>query len=184
LGNSGYGEIAKELLMEKFAEVQVHPKVSKCIEDIGTARGIFRRLLNEGAEFNAAEYYRGRNCVRDADIMYKEGLKNARKLLGPIPEYSTEEFLKWRAEVLKKQNILAKNDEFEALKNELLEDAFLCEWMKEEEIINFLKMHYLTQQEGRRKLANIKARIVFSWLFDLISEVKDMQKRAFAKQYK
>lgn len=170
--------------MEKFAEVQIHPKASKCFEDIGTAKGIFRRLLAEGAEFNPAEYYRGRNCVKDADIMYKEGLKNARKLLGPIPEYSTEDFLKWRAQVLEKQNILAKNKEFEALKAELLEDSFLREWMSEEEIIELLKMHYLTQQEGRRKLANIKARILFARLFDLISEVKEMQKQAFATQYK
>jgi hypothetical protein len=170
--------------MEKFAEVQIHPKVSNCFEDIGTAMGIFRRLLKEGAEFNSAEYYRGRNCVRHADTMYKEGLKNARRLLGPIPEYSTEEFLKWRAEVLEKQKILAKNEEFEALKTELLEDIFLREWMREEDIIDQLKMHYLTQQEGRRKLANIKARIVFAKLFDLLSEAKEMQKKAFATQYK
>lgn len=170
--------------MAKFAEVQIYPKVSKCFDDVSTAMGIFRRLLKEDAEFNSTEYYRGRNCVKDADIMYKEGLKNARKLLGPIPEYSSEEFLKWRAEVLEKQKILAKNTEFEALKTELLEDAALREWLSEEEIIELLKMHYLTQQEGRRKLANIKARIVFTKLFDLLTEAKEMQKQAFATQYK
>ena len=111
--------------MKKFAEVQIFPKASKGFEDIRTALGIFRRLLEEGAEFNSTEYYRGRNCVKDADTMYKEGLNNARKLLGPIPEYSSEKFLKWRAEVLEKQKILAKNEEFEALKSELLKDAFL-----------------------------------------------------------
>jgi len=61
--------------MEKFAEVQIFPKISKCFEDIKTALGIFRRLLKEGAEFNSAEYYRARNCVRDADVMNKEGLQ-------------------------------------------------------------------------------------------------------------
>jgi len=43
------GERAKEEPpMEKFAEVQIFPKVSKSFEDIRTALGIFRRLLNEG----------------------------------------------------------------------------------------------------------------------------------------
>ena len=83
----------EELPMEKFAEVQIYPKVANCFDDIRTALGIFRRLLKEGAEFNSPEYYRGRNCMRDADVMYKEGLKNAKKLLGPIPDYSSEEFL-------------------------------------------------------------------------------------------
>ena len=170
--------------MEKFAEVQIYPKVSNCFDDIKTALGIFRRLLNKGAEFNSPEYYRGRNCVRDADDMFTEGLKNAKKLLGPIPEYSSEEFLKWRAEVLEKQKILAKNEEYESLKSELLEDAFLRDYMNEQEITDLLKVHYLTQQEGRRKLANIKARIVFAKLFELLSEAKDMQKKAFATQYK
>ena len=170
--------------MEKYAEVQIFPKVSKCFEDIRTALGIFRRLLNEGAEFNSAEYYRGRNRVRDADAMYKEGLQNAKKLLGPIPEYSSEEFLKWRAEVLEKQKILAKNKEFDDLKAELLEDALLRECMNVQEITDSLELHYLTQQEGRRKLVNIKVRIVFARLFELLSEVKDMQKQAFATQYK
>ena len=170
--------------MEKFAEAQIFPKVSKSFEDIRTALGIFRRLLNEGAEFNSAEYYRGRNCVRDADNMYKEGLKNARKLLGPIPEYSTEEFLKWRAEVLERQQILVKNKEYEALKSELLEDSILREWMSEEEIADLLDLHYLTQQEGRRKLVNIKVRIIFAKLYEHLSEVKEMQKKAFAIQYK
>jgi hypothetical protein len=55
--------------MVKFAEVQIHPKVSKCFEDIGTAVGIFRKLLDEDVEFSSPEYYRGRNCVKDADIM-------------------------------------------------------------------------------------------------------------------
>jgi len=169
--------------MEKFAEVQIFPKVSKCFEDIRTALRIFRNLLEEGAEFKSAEYYRGRNCVKDADAMYEEGLKNARKLLGPIPEYSSEEFLKWRAEVLEKQKILAKNKEFEALKSELLEDAFLQEWMKEHEITDLLEIHYLTQQEGRRKLVNIKVRIVFTRLFELLSEAKEMQKKAFTTHY-
>jgi hypothetical protein len=169
--------------MEKFAEVQIFPKASKGFEDIRTALGIFGRLLKEGAEFNSTEYYRGRNCVKDADAVYKEGLKNARKLLGPIPEYSSEEFLKWRAEVLEKQKILVKNEEFEALKSELLEDSFLREWMSEKEITDLLEMHYLTQQQGRRKLVNIKARIVFARLFELLSEAKEMQKNAFATQY-
>jgi len=168
--------------MEKFAAAQIFPKVSKCFEDIRAATEIFRGLLEEGAEFDFAEYYRGRNCVKDADVMYQEGLKNAKKLLGPIPEYSSEEFLKWRAEVLETQKILAENKEFDALKSELLKDDFLQEWMSEQEISDLLEVHYLAQQDGKRKLVNIKARIVFARLFELLAEVKNMQKKAFAKQ--
>ena len=60
------------------------------------------------------------------------------------------------------------DEEFEALKSELLEDSFLREWMSEQEITDLLEMHYLTQQEGRRKQVNIKARIVFARLFELL----------------
>lgn len=169
--------------MEKFAEVQIFPKASKCFEDIKTALGIFESLLKEGAESNSTEYYKARNCVKDAEVMYEKGLKNARKLLGPIPEYSSEEFLKWRAEVLEMQQILVKNEEYEALKSELLEDSFLREWMTEQEIIELLEIHYLTQQEGRRKLVNIKARIIFAKLFELLLKAKELQKQAFPTQY-
>jgi hypothetical protein len=109
-------------------------------------------------------------------------LKNAKKLLGSLPEYASEEFIKWRTEMLEEHHILTFSQEFEDLKSELVNDEIIKAWLREEEIEIFLKRHFQTQQEGKRKLENIKVRIVLDKLQELITQAKDLQKKAFEKQ--
>ncbi|MGB3862400.1 MAG: hypothetical protein WA915_09965, partial [Candidatus Aminicenantaceae bacterium] len=108
--------------MEKFAEAQIFPNVSKSFEEIRAALRIFGNLLEEGVAFNSAEYYRARNFVKSGESLYQEAIKNARKVLGPLPEYASENFIKWRSEIVEKRHILAKNQDFDALKAELIDD--------------------------------------------------------------
>jgi hypothetical protein len=168
--------------MEKFVEAQIFPNVDKGFEELRAAIGTFTRLLAEGATFNTSEYYRARNYVKSGKSFYDEALKNARKLLGPLPEYASEEFIKWREEICEKRNILAKSKEIDGLKAELLEDRTMTQWMSDEEIAFYLEKHYESQQEGHRKLANIKVRIILEKLQETIHQAEDLQIKAFEKQ--
>jgi hypothetical protein len=168
--------------MSKIAEVQIFPKVSKSYEDIMMSIKILEDLLSEGTTFNSADYYRARNFVKSSESLFQEALQNAKKLLGPLPEYASEEFFKWRTDMLEEHHILARSQEYEELKSELLSDDTLKKWLSDEEIENLLKKHFQTQQEGKRKLVNIKVRIVLDKLQELISRAKDLQKEAFEKQ--
>ncbi len=168
--------------MEKFAEAQIFPNVDKSFEELRAAIGILKRLLGEGAVFNSAEYYRARNYVKSGKLWYEEALKNARIVLGPLPEYASEDIIKWRAEICEKRNILTKSKEFDALNTELLEDKNLNTWMSADEITFYLEKHYESQQEGKRKLVNIKVRIILAKLQEIIHQALDLQKEAFEKQ--
>jgi len=168
--------------MDKQAEIQIFPRVTKCFEDLDAALTVFRKFLYEGAAFDLAMYYKARNYVKDAEAQFQGALKNAKKYLGPLPEYASEDVMQRRTELLDKQKILAKSQEFEALKSELLEDDLLREWLSEQEIADSLGKHFHSQQEGKRKLANIKIRMVLDKLQDLLAQAKAMQKDAFAKQ--
>jgi len=168
-------------MLDKQAEVQIFPRMTKCFEDLDAAMAIFRKFLDEGLSFDMAEYYKARNFVKDADVQFKDALKNAKKYLGPLPEYASEEVMQRRTELLDKQKILAKSKELETLKSELLEDDLLRKWLSENEIVESLGTHFQSQQEGKRKLANIKVRIILNKLQDLLVQAKGMQKEAFAK---
>jgi hypothetical protein len=168
--------------MEKFAEAQIFPNVSKSFEEIRAALRIFENLLAEGVAFNSADYYRARNFMKSGESLFQEALMNARKVLGPLPEYASEDFIKWRSEILEKRQILAKNKEFDVLKAELIDDENINKFLTADEISVFLQKHFQSQQEGKRKLINIKVRIVLSKLQEYILQAKDLQKKAFEKQ--
>jgi hypothetical protein len=105
-------------------------------------------------------------------------LNNEKKLLGPPPSYSSEDYLKWRDQLLEEFQILAMSQEYESLRSELVEDEFLRTRMSEELIGTLLKKHFQTQQSGKRKLSNIKVRMILDRLEDLLAETKEMNKKA------
>ena len=169
--------------MQQGTENLIYHKASKCWEYVNMSVDMFNMLLKDKGDFNAAEYYKARNLLRDAEGFLKEALKNAKKLLGPIPAYTSEDYQKWRDELLEEFQILAMSQEYEELKSELFEDDFLREWMDEESIESLLKKHFQTQQSGKRKLSNIKVRIILDRLEDLIHDAKEMNKKAIKKQH-
>ena len=167
--------------MQQGTENIVYQKASKCWECVNRSIEMFRHLLKE-EDFNTVDYYKARNMLREADGFFKETLKNAKKLLGPIPAYTSDDYQKWRDELLEEFHILAMSHEYEDLKSELFRDEFLREWMGEENIERLLKKHFQTQQSGKRKLSNIKVRMILDRLEDLMNHAKDMNKQAVEKQ--
>lgn len=168
--------------MQQGTENLIYNKASKCWECVNRSIEMFSSLLKEEGGFNTADYYKARNSLRDAEGFLKEAVKNAKKLLGPTPAYTSEDFQKWRDELLEEFHILTMSQKYEELRSELFEDEFLREWMDEESIELLFKKHFQTQQSGKRKLSNIKVRIILDRLEDLINQAKDMNKQAVQKQ--
>jgi hypothetical protein len=172
----------RENSMQQGTENLIYQKASKCWESVNTSLEMFKTLLKDEGDFDTARYYKARNLLRDAEGYLKDVFKNAKKLLGPVPAYTPGDYQKWRDELLEEFQILAMSQEFEALKSELLRDDFLRRWMDEESIESLLKKHFQPQQSGKRKLPNIKVRIILDRLESLINDVKEMNKQAILKQ--
>jgi hypothetical protein len=167
--------------MPQSTENLVYQKASKCWECVDKTILLFTGLLKEEGNFGLPDYYKARNLLRDADAFYEEALKNAKKLLGPPPSYSSADYLKWRDQLLEEFQILAMSQEYEKLRSELVEDEFLRDRMTEDVIERLLKKHFQTQQSGKRKLSNIKVRMILNRLEDLIAEAKELNKQVGLK---
>jgi hypothetical protein len=169
--------------MQQGTENLIYQKAAKCWECVNKSVSVFTTLLKDEGEFDTADYYKARNLLRDAEGYLKDVFKNAKKLLGPVPAYTSGDYQKWRDELLEEFQILAMSQEYEELKSELLGDEFLHLWMDEENIEILLRKHFQTQQSGKRKLSNIKVRIILDRLEELIIEAKEMNKKAIQKQH-
>ena len=168
--------------MDRHTEKHIYQKASKSFDCLNKAIQAFIELLREDNSSSSSNYYRARSYLRDGEALYKETLKDAKKLLGPIPEYAPQEFEKWRSELLEKNKVLAKSLAIKDLRSELGNDEFLIEWMSIEEIDAFLEENFQAQQTGKRKLSNIKVRMILDKLEKLISEANELKKKAMEKQ--
>jgi hypothetical protein len=167
--------------MPQSTENLIYQKATKCWECVDKASLLFTDLLKGKGTFSLPDYYKARNLLRDAEVFYEEALKNAKKLLGPPPAYSSADYLKWRDQLLEEFQILAMSQEYENLRSELVEDEFLRARMTEDDIGRLLKKHFQTQQSGKRKLPNIKVRMILDRLEELIARAKEQNKQAGLK---
>jgi len=168
--------------MRLDSEKQIHPKVVKCFESLDLSIELFEKFLKSGSTSTPAEYYQARNSLREGEKAYQDALKNSKKLLGPLPEYVTQDYEKWRDEFLEQHHILAKCQEYEDLRTELTGDTDLKELMTDDEISELLHINYQTQKEGQRKLSNIKIRIILTKLNGMLSQAKELKNQALARQ--
>lgn len=166
--------------MEKINESLVYPKAGKSFDSLHRSIEIFADYLKDNA--GTSEYYKARNYLKDGEKFYQETLQNARKLMGPLPDYATADYEKWRKDLLERSRVLARSKEFNDLKKELHADSFLSQWMEFEEIDVFLNAHYHTQQKGNRKLPHIKARMIIDKLRMILKQVKQLKAQSLVKQ--
>ncbi len=165
----------------KKTENLLYVKASGCFDSLKLAIQTFEEFLREPTSGAAPVYYRARNYLRDAENFFAEAVKESKRLLGPLPLYSTADFEKWRTEFLAQQKVLAESREFDGMKDELLKDEQLAQWMGREDIERLLAENFEAQQTGMRKLANIKIRIVLDRLQELISRAARLRKSAMEK---
>jgi len=168
--------------MKKHDEINIHLKASKALECLTKSTKTFEELLKKDIAFNYPDYSLARNLLRDGEAFYDEMMKSAKKLLGPLPEDASDEYDKWRVDCLQEKNVLAKSKDFESLETEFLEDKLLRKWMTVEEIKMFLRDNFYSQKSGKRKLANIKVRMIIDKLKELLHQARDLQRETFKKQ--
>jgi len=161
----------------KDTEKLVYPKAMKSFKSLREAAELFEEVLEQGSPQSQPVFYRARKSLREGVNFFKQSIKNAQRLLGPLPEYVTEDYRKWRESLLHEYNMIAKTQEKQELTEELLQDEFLNKIMSENEIKRFLDLNYESQKQGKRKLPNIKIRIVFDKLDEMTAEAKKKQKK-------
>lgn len=164
--------------MERHIENVIYQNASKCFEHLKESIEIFKKLLPENNIISSPDYYRARKLLRKGESCFQETLKNAKKLLGPAPDYVAEEFKKWRKGILEEYDILAKSQSIENLHAEMTHDKLMSQLLSEAEIKVFLDKHFIPQQKGKRELANIKVRIIIDKLKELLLEAQLKQKEA------
>jgi len=167
--------------MNRKEENQLFIKIETCFDTLKLAVETFEDYLKEESEAASPSYYKARNYLRDAEKFHEEVFKEAKRLLGPTPIYASAEFEKWRQEFLSQHHILAEGQEREAIKKELLADSRLAAWLSEADIERLLSRNFESQKSGKRKLANIKMRIVLDKLNERLAEARELRKRAMEK---
>lgn len=167
--------------MNKKIENQLYFKAGIAFDHLKLAIQTFETYLNTARQEATPDYYKARNFLRDGEKFYEETLKEAKKLLGPLPLYSSADFEKWRADFLSRHRIKVDAQEFDPLKEELSRNEQLGQWIAPEDIERLLAKDYEAQKSGKRKLANIKIRIILDRLQELLGQAGDLKKKAMVK---
>jgi len=168
--------------MQKQRDIQIYLKASKAFENLKQAIEIFEGLIQPGGTFPPHDYYRARNLMREGEQAFKDALGNAKKLLGPLPGYVAEDYAVWRIQTLNERNVLAHGLDIDDLIRELSSDALISQWAGEDEIKAYLEENFQRQQTGKRKLENIKVRMILDKLDVLVARCKELQKIALQQR--
>jgi hypothetical protein len=163
-------------------EREIFIKASRGHEVLLQSLQLFREFLKSETSANSPEYYRARNLLKEGRVFCADVVRQAKKLLGPIPVYAPREYVDMKAQTLEENRIIVHGETLEALKSQLTEDAFVRTMMSESEIEAYLRDHFETQHSGKRKLENIKVRMMIDKLLALAEEGLAAQKAAQRKQ--
>ncbi len=168
--------------MRKHIDIQIYQKASKAYENLTQAIEILEGLTGPDSTLPPHDYYRARNLLREGEKSFKEALGNAKKLLGPLPGYVAEDYAVWRTQSLNERNVLAHGRDIDDLIQELSSDDLIGPWMSEDEIKAYLEENFENQQSGKRKLENIKVRMILDKLETLIARGKELNKLALQQR--
>jgi hypothetical protein len=157
-------------------------KVKSAYEALSQAVNLFQIYLNDRTPASSSEYYRAKGLLREGKLFFDEALKEAKKLLGPLPPYSTPEYEHWREETARDVKlILGDKVDYEEIKKMMLMDSCLPRLFSPEELEAYLAKYYEDQQKGKRKLENLKCRLAIARLDDLIRQAEELLLQAQKK---
>ena len=166
----------------KIKDIKIGPKAEKCYEILTEVQQAFNDILNSDGPFPQTKYYRARSLLKDGEKYFQELLQMAKKLMGPAPAYAAPDYEKWRQDFLLKEKVLITSAEEQQVLNELLEDELLKKWLSPEKIKELFSRYYPQQQQGQRKLANLKMRLIIDYLQELLQQCQELKKKTMAKQ--
>ncbi len=167
--------------MNTKIENLLYIRVSDCFDSLKLAVQTFEDYLKSESASASPEYYKARNYLRDGEKFYQDAFKEAKRLLGPLPPHSGPDIEKWRMEYLEQHKILASGKELEEIQAEVLNDQYLKQWMSPDDIKRLVAKDFEAQRSGKRKLANIKVRILLDKLTELLGQAKELNKKAMDK---
>jgi len=170
-------------MMYEKAKKSVFLKIDKCIKSLNLAVKVFQDFLGDRSSSDPMTYYEAHKYFEEGKNFYQEALNEISKLIGSLPADASPGFKKWRESFLKETGITSESRELEALKSELQNDEFLIGILSPEEIDALLTKHFESQQTGKRKLSNIKARIIFDEIINLLSEAETLYIKAKEKLF-
>jgi hypothetical protein len=162
-------------------ENQLYFKAGLAFDSLKLSIKTFESFLADTGPASTPDYYKARNYLRDGEKFIGEAFTEAKKLLGPLPPYASSEFEKWRADFLSQHKILVESQEFAALKEELAQNGQLIRWIESPDLERLLAKDYENQKIGKRKMANIKVRIILDRLQELLGQANELKKRAQEK---
>jgi hypothetical protein len=164
------------------SEREIFIKSSRGHEILLKSLQVFQEYMKSETPANSPDYYRARNLLKEGRVFCEDVLREAKKLLGPIPVYAPREYEALRQRTLEENRIIVQGEDPEAVKSQLAKDAAVRSMMSESEIEDYLRAHYETQRSGKRKIANIKVRMMLDKLFVLVEQGSAAQKAAQRKQ--
>jgi hypothetical protein len=164
--------------MEEWIVKDILLKAKKSLEKMNDSLRLFKEFIEEGKTQDLKKYYLARTFLKEGRQLCEEMIKDAKKFLGPLPAYLSKEIVEARTQLLKATKVVVLSQDYEGLARELHEDEFMKSFMGSEEIQNFLKDNFQKQQLGKRKLSNIKARMVIDKLKRVELQALAGQKRA------
>ncbi|MGD1009843.1 MAG: hypothetical protein ABR951_06825 [Candidatus Aminicenantales bacterium] len=168
--------------MKVQVEREIYIRATRCFELLSDSIRTFNDYLEDRIPASDPEYYRARNFLKEGKAFFDQTLQDAKKLLGPIPVYAAKDFEQWRSRALVENKIIVQGQTMDDLKLELAGDDFVRGIMGAEEIESYLQAHFETQKSGKRRLANIKIRMILDRLAELLAEGQGLQKDAQRKQ--
>ena len=167
----GDGDIAKSILV----------KAKKSREKLSEAIRLFQSFLNSEGSLDLPKYYLARNRLKDGQGLLNEALADAKQLLGPPPEYASAKINETRTKLLRDSHVLIESQSMDGLEAELLADEYIQSFMNSEKVAHYVREAGTYQTAGKRKLQNMKVRMLIDELVALRNEAQASQQRAGEK---
>jgi|WetSurMetagenome_2_1015567.scaffolds.fasta_scaffold103737_2 hypothetical protein len=164
------------------AEREIFIKASRSLELLTKANKEFRDYLEPGTPPEAPDYYRARNLLKEGAALLEEAVREAKKLMGPVPPYAPKELEVRRQKALEESRLAVRGDSLDAILAELGADEFLRGVLSAGDMEIYIREHFESQRTGKRKLANFKARLILDRLGVLVSEGRRYQQDAQKKR--
>lgn len=167
--------------MQVQIEREIYIRASRSFALLQEAIQTFRAYLDSATASGAPAYYKARNLFKEGKAFFDQTLQDAKKLLGPVPIYAAKDFEKWRTQVLVENKIIVKGSTLEEIRDELAADEFVRTMMDPGEVSAYLAANFETQRSGKRKIENIKVRMILDRLAVLVAEGQGLQQAAQRK---
>ena len=153
-------------------------KAKKSKEKLSEAIQLFQSFLNAEGSGELPKYYLARNRLKDGQALLDEALADAKQLLGPPPEYASAKITETRTKLLRDSHVLVESPSMDGLEAELLADEYIQSFMNSDKVVHYVREAGTYQTAGKRKLQNIKVRMLIDELVTLAAAARSLQQKA------